>query len=251
MGDGHQGLGTLFLTVLQGQMDRGCAIFNAWLRGATCTSATPEAAERREQSRAWPGVADAALWAAVLRPRSCCHERLAPLQWGWRGSHRPAALGPSQKVCHRQALATSVSACVRLVSSLNTRSVFLTMCWTSHTSCPHTGLSPVPCSFQSAPLSVVHRSLICSSFSQARKLGTPGWPMTFPLPLLHIQCSLSLFALRVSKIHPRPHLPTSLYPASSCISLLTSEAHTQLRQLLRKSSQPQSLPYNELLAGIS
>ena len=35
VGDGHEGLGTLFLTVLQGQTDGGCAMLNAWLLRAT------------------------------------------------------------------------------------------------------------------------------------------------------------------------------------------------------------------------
>lgn len=123
---------------------------------------------------------------------------------GSGGSHRPAALGPFTESLPQTGpgdlcLGTHASDFFPKRQTLTSNNV------PGFSYFPSSDRTQ-PCSSQSASLSVVHNSLICSSITQAPKLESPGWPMTFLIPPLHIQCSLSVFALRVSQICP-PSLP--------------------------------------------
>lgn len=73
-----------------------------------------------------------------------------------------------------QALVTSASAFRDPPAFPKVRSIFLTTCQTSHTSCPQTELDIFPS--KSVSPSVVHNSVNCSSFIQVHKLETPGLP---------------------------------------------------------------------------
>lgn len=108
-----------------------------------------------------------------------------------------------------RALVTSDPTFMGLTSFLNVRSIFLTMCQTSHTSCPQTELGPF--SSKSVSPSVVHNSVNCSSFTPAPRLKIPGLTMTFfPQFLGSVYNALqACLKLCLSKSCP----PSSLYPA--------------------------------------
>lgn len=104
-------------------------------------------------------------------------------------------------------LVTSDPAFMGLTSFLNVRSIFLTMCQTSHTSRPPIELGPF--SSKSVSPSVVHNSRNCSSFTSAPKLEIPGLTMTFLPQFLSSVCNafqahLKLCLSKLSPLFPAP-----------------------------------------------